>query len=165
MTNWKQLSDQEQDEIWNKFYPTFNFRPSVSEEDFPSILSSLPLLKFDISNCYSTDFPLDKLEQIALKLFDKISNTGDRLYALDWQHECFDFDPRKFMDLDERNEWIIPIFPNGDYYIFLTKDFKNMWFGHPWEQTITLVGNEIVKFGTEMIPEFNALKIKTHNKG
>jgi len=49
------------------------------------------------------------------------------------------------MDRDEFGEWVIPILPNGDYYIFLTKDFRNVWFGHAWEETITLIGHDLVK--------------------
>ena len=142
MTNFKQLSEDESQETWDKFYEVFHFKPSP--KDFPSITSGKPQLKFDIQDCFSPDYPFHKLEDFAIALFTKISKPKDRLYALDWQHTCYDFDPRLKMDRNEFGEWEIPVFPNGDYYIFLTKDFENLWFGHPWEQTITLIGDEIV---------------------
>ena len=119
----------------------------------------MPQLKFDIKDCFSPDYPFNKLEQLALNLFDKISKPGDKLYALDWQHQCYDFDPRQEMDRNEFGEWVIPIFPNGDYYIFLTKDFNNIWFGYPWEQTITLIGDNIVKYGRQLKKDFETIRI------
>jgi hypothetical protein len=148
MTNFKQLEQKEYDEVWDKFYALFHFNPSVSH--FPAIKTSKPQLKLDIKSCFSPNYPVDQLEQFAINLFNKISNDGDRLYALNWHHDCYDFDPKKQMDKNEFGEWIVPVLPNGDYYIFLTKDFGNIWFGHPWEQTIALIGDSIVKHGQEM---------------
>ena len=31
---------------------------------------------------------------------------------------------------------------------------KNIWFGHPWEQTITLIGNDIVKQAQKLNKDF-----------
>lgn len=143
MKNWQQLTEIEQKEVWDNFYRIFDFSPSI--DNFPGIRTSLPYKKYSITKYFSSDVSTAKLEDLALTLFTKISNPGDRLYALDWQHSCYDFDPRLEMERDEFGEWVIPILPNGDYHIFLTKDFKNVWFGHPWEQTITLIGQDIVQ--------------------
>src|SRR5215212_1330507 len=113
MMNFRILDQKEYDKVWDKFYDSFDFKPSVN--DFPAIKTTIPQLKFDIKDCFSSDYPFNELELLALNLFEKISNPGDRLYALNWQHECYDFDPRQEMDRNEFGEWIIPIFPNGDY--------------------------------------------------
>jgi hypothetical protein len=152
MTNFKQLNQEEYDKVWDKFYDLFHFTPSVNH--FPAIKTNKRQLKFDIKDCFSPNYSLDKLEGFAIKLFNKISRPGERLYALDWQHECYDFDPREQMDRDEFEDWIVPVLPNGDYYVFLTKDFNNVWFGHPWEQTITLIGDDIVECGQKMQTDF-----------
>lgn len=143
MDNWKRLSEKEAGHAWDNFYRLFDFSPSIDK--FPGIRTSLPQKKYSISKYFSADVSFYNLENVALILFNSITNPGDRLYALDWQHDCYDFDPRQEMERDEFDEWIIPIFPNGDYYIFLTKDYKNVWFGHPWEKTITLIGHDIVQ--------------------
>jgi hypothetical protein len=145
MKNFRKLNSEEYDKAWDMFYDLFHFKPSINE--FPAISTEKIQLKFNISKCFSEDFPFDKLEQFAIDLFTSISKPGDRLYALDWQHECYDFDPRMQPDRNDFDEWIVPALPNGDYYIFLTKDFNNVWFGHPWERTITLIGDDIVKQG------------------
>ena len=163
MKNFRPLNNQEHEKVWDKFDNLLNFKPSI--KDFPGITTSRPQLKFDIKECFSEPFQMDKLEKLGLYLFDKITKHGERIYALDYMHQCYDFDPRQEIERDEFNEWIVPIYPNGDYYIFLTKDFNNIWFGHPWEKTITLLGKDIVGHGLQIISDFNDLKITEHNNG
>jgi len=162
MKNFKPLEQDEHDKVWDKFYDLFDFKPHT--KIFPAIRTTMPQLKLDIKECFSPDYPFDKLEQWALDLFDKVSYPGDRLYALFWQSTCYDFDPRQEMDRGKFGEWVVPIFPNGDYYIFLTKDFNNVWFGHPWERTITLIGDNIVRHGQEAREDFERLKLTAANK-
>ena len=152
MKNFTLLDQEEYESVWNNFDNLYNFKPSVKH--FPAVDTHQPQLKFNITSCFSEDFPMEKLEDYALKLFQSISKPGDRLYALDWQHDSFHFDPRKKMDRNEFEEWIVPVLPNGDYSIFLTKDLKNVWFGHPWEQAITLIGLEIVTQSREFDRSF-----------
>ena len=142
MRNFKPLDEYEYKKVWDRFYKLFHFKPSV--DYFPAITTDKPQLKFDISEGFSANYSSKKLEEIAIKIFKDITCPGERIYALDWQHESYDVDPREHMDTDENGEWIVPPFPNGDYFIFLTKDFNNVWFGHPWEETLTLIGDGIV---------------------
>ena len=142
MSNFKPLNEQDETRVWERFYQIFQFHPSTTS--FPGIKTEKPHLRLDISKYIINEKPGNELETIALKLFATITKPGERLYALDWQHECYDFDPRMTMERNEFDEWLIPIIPKGDYYIFLDKDFENVWFGHPWEQTITLIGLAMV---------------------
>ena len=158
MNNWKLLSNEERKHVWKEFTRIVKFRPDIGK--FPGIRTSMPSMVFDIADYFSADFDAELLETFALDLFRKITKPGERMYALDWQHDSYDFDPRLEMDRDESfGEWIIPIFPNGDYYIFLTKDFSNIWFGHPWEKTITLIGDELIKYQSFIINEFETMRI------
>lgn len=36
------------------------------------------------------------------------------------------------------------MFPNGDYYAFFTQDFSAGTFGHPWEQSLCVMGAPLV---------------------
>lgn len=93
-------------------------------------------------------------------LFEEVSSDNDRMYALDWQHESFDFNAKKYTEIIKKNnEWFIPTFPNGDYYIFVTKDFKNVWFWHPWEQTITLIWEDFCRKWKDLISKFEKIHI------
>jgi hypothetical protein len=67
-----------------------------------------------------------------------------RLYALDWDHPCYWFWPRQFTDAADKEAWLVPILPDGDTYIFLAEDFTFGLFGHPWEQTLCVFGQELL---------------------
>ena len=68
-----------------------------------------------------------------------MSPPAERVIALDWQHQGYYFRPERF-----EGHWEIPPFPDGDYYIFLSEDMTEGWFGHPWEQTICVFGSRAV---------------------
>jgi len=48
---------------------------------------------------------------------------------------------------------MIPVFPNGDYYFFIQKDFKWGYLGHPWEESITIFGEELIESFERNKPE------------
>ncbi|WP_414648331.1 DUF2716 domain-containing protein [Dinghuibacter sp.] len=35
---------------------------------------------------------------------------------------------------------------------FITKDRQNVWFGHPWEKTITLIGEKLISAAAVNLP-------------
>ena len=105
---------------------------------------------------------LDVLEDLAQSIFRSITNETDKMMALDWQHECFYFFPHRKIPRDPQyHEWPVPVLPNGDYAIFITEDFQNMWFGHPWEESITVVGEEIVKETQYRLENFSKIQLTT----
>ena len=156
MGNRRELAEKEYNAVWDKFYEIFDFKPSTTK--FPGIRTTFPQLKLSLKHD-SSDNEVDKFYELAYQLFVKITGEGERLYGLDWQHECCDFDPRQSTK-GER----IPIYPDGDYAIVLTKDFKNVWFGHPWEDTITIIGEKFVLEASKMLNEFEKIKITVYNK-
>ncbi len=85
-----------------------------------------------------------------------VTRPGERLYALDWQHSAFLFDPRKDEEqrdtpqIDENGEeWTAAFpfyYPEGDYAFFLDEGFRFGYLGHPWRK-------EIWVFGETLLPE------------
>lgn len=145
MRNWIPLSNREYENVWNKIYEDFNFEPSTSE--FPSFQVPQPFITYDISDYfgYSEDLDAyDDLEDKALIVFQDNTAKEEYLLALDWQHECFWINPHLEFPKDEFGEWTIPIFPNGDYYFFIQKDFRWGYLGHPWERSITVFGADLI---------------------
>lgn len=57
------------------------------------------------------------------------------IYALDWQYELFLL---IIPLINQWDRWTIKPFPDGDYYIFLPKDFRWGILTHPWEETICI---------------------------
>jgi hypothetical protein len=161
MKDWKTLSEQNSDYAWGRFYQYFNFNPGINEKDWPGIHTDKPFIKFSIENLWGSSYSESintNFIQKAIDAFVEITKDGEEIYALDWQHECFYVNPRLLTPgLMADNESSIPVIsfiPNGDYYIFMTEDFENVWFGHPWEKTITIVGNELINAFNKNKPLF-----------
>jgi len=64
--------------------------------------------------------------------------------VLDWQHPSYWFRPHAVADATRWPPSPVTPFPDGDYYIFLTEDMSQGTFGHPWEQTLCVFGNDLV---------------------
>jgi len=145
MDAWIKLSPMESKIIWRKFKKKFQFKPSVHKVDWPGFKEPFYSITYDISSIFGNfnrkNLVID-LQKKALKAFQTITKPGDMIYALDWQHSCYKFDPRLS---NENDDWKISALPDGDYYIFMTEDLKNGFFGHPWEHTVCILGEMFVK--------------------
>lgn len=145
MENWLELSEAEYEKVWNKMCEVLNFKPSTS--NFPSFEVPTPFITYDISIYFEHSNELgayDDLEEKALLVFKENTSRDDYLYALDWQHECYWINPGLEFEKDEFDELKVPVFPNGDYYFFIHKDFEWGYLGHPWEKTITIFGEGLI---------------------
>ncbi|MCR8635331.1 DUF2716 domain-containing protein [Paenibacillus radicis (ex Xue et al. 2023)] len=144
---WMSLTDEEEKELWSRFIKLFHPRPSKTI--FPSYIPT-PFIQYDISNCYTEEFIRD-FENKAASAFQSCTTPGEHLYALDWQHECYLVDARKEFPRHvpwriDNGDWIISIFPDGDYHFFLASDFSWGILGHPWEESITIYGEKILSY-------------------
>jgi len=141
---WSELEDD--DAVWDKFCGIYEFRPSTQAKDWPGIVEPKSSRTFSISHIYGPDF--DKLTmELSLyysACFANIIPKGQTINVLNWQHSCFTFDPHAGFKFESMEDWPIPPLPNGDYYIFLTDDLSGGFFGHPWEQTICVMGEAFV---------------------
>lgn len=138
MNAWQLLSQAEYDEVWDRFDEQFDFKPSVYRPDFPGIKEPSPSITYEFDYPISPEI-IDDLETQTLSAFLSVVSVDEALFVLDWQHDCYSFRPHlPFRD------WEIPVLPDGDYYIFLAKDFRFGIFGHPWEQTICVWGSELL---------------------
>lgn len=145
------LSGLDREKVWDWIYRELSFKPSVRPLDWPSISTQKRYFKFKIDSLWGPDYSEQahsNFIQQAIDAFIEITTPDEEIYALDWQHECYYFDPRRlsvnYMRDDGSSNTKISFIPDGDYYIFLTKDFENIWFGHPWEKTITVIGDRLI---------------------
>lgn len=67
--------------------------------------------------------------------------------VLDWQHAAYELVPAiEILDdapKDQVNGYPT-VYPDGDYYAFLTPDFSEGTFGHPWEPSLCVIGSRLV---------------------
>ncbi|PQD93719.1 sugar epimerase [Pradoshia eiseniae] len=150
MENWIELSKIEYKEVWDRIYAEFTFEPSISK--FPSFKVPYPFITYDVSpylnwsgDSDTYDEIYDDLEDKSLLVFQELTQKDEYMFALDWQHPSYWINPRMEFPKSEFDEWIVPIFPNSDYYFFIHKDFEWGLLGHPWEESITIFGKDLIK--------------------
>ena len=146
---WRQLSRSEADPIWDRFYTQFSFRPSVKAEDWPGIVEPVPSITWNISEAWNDPDPNltesnAETNSSILQALRAATSQTDKVFALDWQHPCFEFALHSSEAAVEPASWPIPVIPNGDYSIFLSADFRLGLFGHPWEATVCVFGESLL---------------------
>ncbi|SMX28161.1 hypothetical protein TRP8649_02276 [Pelagimonas phthalicica] len=139
--NWQELSRFEEDRIWERVYKVLGFNPSIYKENFPGFKEPEPSVTYSFSTIWGDEFDRLEadLEARAKALFKEATPKGKLIYALDWNHPCYQFDPHS-----SGEDWLIPALPDGDYHLFLSQSFSFGWLGHPWEQTVCIFGEPLL---------------------
>lgn len=152
----------EYNRIWDMVYEKLKFNPSC-KYDTTNHPMNVPL-PFQISGNYAvyginkfTHEQMDFTEKIIREVFVSVTSEGQRMYALDWQHSAFIFDPRNereqksFWKEDDRywgggyNAYFPSFLPDGDYYFFIDEFFQFGYLGHPWRQEIWVFGDKLIE--------------------
>lgn len=145
MANWAILEAGDLRNCWDFIYENLQFKPHAGENE--QIQLPTPNLSFDISNYYNDGYREDlylDLHKKARSWFQEISKNRI-MYAVVWQHEGFSFNPDLVFEVDEFDEWLVPVFPNGDYTFFLTGDFLNGIFADGIHLIIRIWGVDIIE--------------------
>ncbi|WP_043824927.1 DUF2716 domain-containing protein [Rhodococcus opacus] len=142
---WTDLPNR--DRYWTEFEERFRFRPGMKPESWPAIAEPTPSVTFDLTNTAGTEASwrarFDAVNAEALRCFVAEFVDDPRFVVLDWQHPGYWFDAAEHCAAED-SEWRVPVYPNGDYYIFLREDFSAGTFGHPWEPTLCVFGERLV---------------------
>ncbi|GIN84779.1 hypothetical protein J6TS2_11650 [Heyndrickxia sporothermodurans] len=163
INNWIELTHDEEKNVWSKILNDFQFSPSISK--FPSFILPGAFITYNISTYLNWPGDLEEYEMIykdleekSLFAFQELTDPDEYFYALDWQHPCYWVNPYLEFPRDDFNEWTIPIFPDGDYYFFIQKEFNWGFLGHPWEESITIFGSELIEVFEKNCPKmFNTV--------
>ena len=143
MAAWIELDDAERIAVWDRFYEAFAFRPSVYAKDWPGIKEPIPSRTYRDNDIWRS-LGEEVFAERMIAAFRQCLAVPERLYVLDWHHDCYWFDPHQPFAAIEAGEWPIPLLPNGDYYIYLAHDFRFGTFGHPWEKTFCIFGQPLL---------------------
>jgi hypothetical protein len=140
MSAWRELTNAEMDDVWERFERRFLFRPSIEPRNWPGLAEPIPSVTYLLPSSWTEEQEVE-LTHGALAAFRRLCASGEVMTALDWEHPCYWFDPHQ-----DPVPWQIPIWPNGDYYIYLGGRAQT-WgtFGHPWERTLCVFGEEMVR--------------------
>lgn len=142
----RELSKDDYRRVWDKFEKDFNFFPSVDPKMWPGIDEPSPSITLSLTEHADREWPD---EQVFIGFFQKafnLLNGQARIrYILDWSHKCH-YAPKVFPN----RFWV---YPDGDYAICLSEDMQNGTFGHPWEKTICIFGEELLEIVCPIIKE------------
>lgn len=143
---WAQMDSVAYDYAWASFEQRYGFRASTKPERWPAINEPPDSLTLDLS-CIGEGprraAAYDAVNAEALRCFVWALPDVEELVVLDWQHPAYRFKPA-VQALTWRAEWQVPVYPDGDYFSFMTPDMAEGTFGHPWEQTLCLIGERLI---------------------
>ena len=153
------LNDEQYKSVWDRVYKELKFSPcSLGRSSislFPPFEISSNHVIYDIEN--TNDDDNDGLEALIANAFIKCTKPNERIYALDWHHSAFLYDPRKS---DEQKSIFVEdkrysrggyyayfpgFYPDGDYYFFISEDFRFGYLTHPWRQEAWVFGDMLIE--------------------
>ncbi len=135
--SWIPMTQAEDEKIWHVIDQQFQFAPSTTV--FPSYHAPSPFITFEVD--YKKR---EEIEQTLKRILTELTVEGERVMALDWNHQGYWIDPRRPFLRNEEGDWMIPAVPDGDYCFFIARDFRWGYLGHPWEGSITLFGEDLI---------------------
>jgi hypothetical protein len=159
------LPESEYRRVWDRFYEDFNFRPSMSSLKWPSIKEPVASVTWSLTAL--DDDPgyecLDRLVDVVEQGLASCVGPQGTLLALDWQHTSYRFAPQD-VGGPGRPAWPLSPYPDGDYHIYLSEDFRYGSFGHPWEESLCLFGEELLDAVSAEVDKVLGSPIRTSGK-
>ena len=158
---WVILKDDEYHNVWDRVNSEFHFWPSMKNEH-PTFEFQIPVDFYDL--CDFRAYEENKLivDETMKSIFVECMGDDDFMYALDWQHTGFRYNPRVNTTIeypvfikDERyecggyNVYFPEFYPNGDYYFFIAKDFRWGYLTHPWLNKAWVFGDRLMQLFQE----------------
>lgn len=163
---WILLDDKEYDTVWNKVYSYLKFAPSVNPNN-PFVIP----VNYEVFNICELSHWNKCADNLIKSIFARCMCDDDFMYALDWQHSGFKYNPKlkkplekcKFIP-DQRydgggyNAYFPDYYPDGDYYFFLAQDFTWGYLTHPWQRKLWIFGDCLINEIEQHASEINLVK-------
>lgn len=144
---WELLAESDRSAAWDVIYGRFAFRPDVKR--FPGFAEPPDSVTFSLAKLYGDEEHYWRVrracEEAALKCFRELIPASGWLNVLDWQHNCYRLRPHLPIEVDELGDWTVPFLPDGDYYLYLDPQWRFGTLGHPWEETLCVFGDELLR--------------------
>jgi hypothetical protein len=153
---WENLPADEHNRVWDLFEATFHFHPSVNPSHWPSIVEPEPSVTWDLAldraevtdrrrkGAWTEGVDYVRVNTVLIAAWTSLLTSSDWLYVLDWQHPGYRCWPHRVDVPTVPNTMPVDVFPNGDYYIFLSPDLRLGTFGHPWEASLCVWGDQLI---------------------
>ena len=145
---WVEITDKRTGRgLMKNFSDKLAFKPHTKE--FPGIDEPSPSITYRISFIWETDIEnhrriLIDFHTCAYKAFRRCAQKDQWLFTTDVYHCNYRFYPQSAFEGSNPDAWKTPLFPNGEYSIFVSKSCSFGLFGHPWEKTICIFGASLI---------------------
>lgn len=140
---WAQVRSDEARGLWDRFDAAFCFRPSLY--DLPGIAEPTPSITYDLVYDDGTRAEPVWVNRTLLTALRRVTGTDESVVVLNWQHQTYRCRPHWVRDEEPIDStWPNEIYPDGDYYIWLASDMRYGTFGHPWEPSLCVFGEELL---------------------
>ena len=131
--------------LWEKLNNEFKFKPGTD------ITGEWIIIPGDTKKYHKATPWSEEQEKIINSILKELGL--EKMYALDWNHDCFEFSPMEdismnynYYDPDRQCQVYFPTYyPDGDYYFFIDSTWNCGIFGHPWRNEIIVMGKELIK--------------------
>lgn len=147
----RKLDEKEYEIVWKKIDEKFGFEPSEAlRNHIFNIDKEYKVYEINDGNCGDETYQ-SRINEILKKV------VNDDMYALDWQHESFIYNPNENITL-EQSGWLgnsgiydgFPCYyPNGDYFFFVSLDFTKALLGVPGfgeeKSLLFVVGEQLIE--------------------
>jgi len=132
--------------IWDKIYDDFLFSPSCHANTDSWLFFPGKSRKSRLTSIFS-----EEQEKIINSVFCRVN--AEDMYALDWRHDCFIYNPCEEIPYDywfydavqNCNVYFPSYYPDGDYHFFASFDWSLGLYGHPWKKEIIVVGEKLIE--------------------
>jgi Protein of unknown function (DUF2716) len=155
-SGWQALPGDEHDRVWDMFETTFRFQPSMNPAHWPGIVEPSPSVTWDLAldrgevvdgwhkGRWSWGVDDVRVNMVLIAAWKSILAPSDWLYVLDWQHPGYRCWPHRVGPPNTPNTMPVGAFPDADYYVYLSPELRLGTFGHPWEASLCVWGDQLI---------------------
>jgi hypothetical protein len=142
---WRPLPVEQAQAHGERFAAAVGFRASTEAAGWPGITEPPGSMTFDLTvpPGPASAAASAAVNAEALRTFVTALPDVPEWIVLDCQHRRYAFRPVEQL-LSDDPRWAVPVYPDGDYSVFLTPDHTAGTFGHPWERTLCVFGHPLV---------------------
>ncbi len=170
------LDDTElENTVWQKVFKLLGFKPDSTVRTH-NFTSDMP---FDINLDFSvyaienmSNEQIDAMGDTIRKILIEATGENGRIYAPDWEHSSFLYNPRN--SDEQKSVWVDdaryfgggycanfpPFYPDADYYFFIDENFRFGYPGHPWRQEVWIFGELLIHRFEQIYENLGWTKIK-----
>jgi hypothetical protein len=133
--------------LWTEFADRYQFRAGTNPDRWPAIVEPSPSVAWDLGPIFTGGHPggfaagSRAVAALVLGTLQDCTEWPETVVFHDWVHPSHLFRPHSIDEPEEVPGWDVGgLFPNGDYTIFVGRDYSFGILGHPWERSLCVFG-------------------------